>query len=613
VRPLSARITGGLGALLRRHREARGLSQDELATRVEATVSRNTISNIERGRTRPYRHTLDALATALGLDGNERAELLAAWHALGSEPARLELVSMSEGAGGLAGGVQPPSGAQRRSHNLPLQFASFVGREPELAAIAARLRSPQVRLLTLTGAGGIGKTQLALQAAAGMFDNYPDGVFFVALASITDPSLVVAGIAQALGVPDAGGDLRTTLRDFLRDKWLLLVLDNFEHLLAAASLVPALLTEAPGLNVVATSREVLRVSGEHTFPVPPLGLPSRAAVPSLEQLTQYEAVRLFIERAQAVKPDFQVTNANAPAVAEICQQLDGLPLAIELAAARVRHLAPEALLPRLKRRLSVLTGGARDLPARQQTLRGAIAWSYDLLTAKEQALFRRLAVFAGGCTLEGAEAVCVLEETSAAGKAPAHSIEVLDSVASLVDKSLVRQPGSGGEPRYTMLETVREYGLEQLAAAGEEPATRERHAQHYEALAQQAAPFFLRAEQLLWLARMDDELDNLRVVLQWLVNHDLRERGQHLAGSLWYFWSLHGRVSEGREWLTRLLAGPVGSVDSAQARGRALVALALIAQKQYDMAACVAAVSESLALAQRGGDAWTTANPERSR
>jgi predicted ATPase/class 3 adenylate cyclase len=796
VRQQNSGITGvgELGVLLRRHREARGLTQEQLATLVEPAVSHNTISNAERGRTRPYPHTLDALAAALGLDADQRADLTSAWLAFGAQVADSDAKprsspgagTVSSGAGCLpsgtlallfmevegspallnahtdaycraiqryhqlvqqavedAGGVvfdtvdaaayaafaRPPdavhaavagqlavtqqpwgetppirvrmgvhlgevearegryfgaalyrcarlmsaahggqivlSGAlvelvrdalpastglrdlsehrlkdlarperifqlvhpelpadfpplhslAAHSHNLPALATPLVGREPELAAITARLRSANVRLLTLTGAGGIGKTRLALQAAAELLDDYADGVFFVSLAPISDPSLVVSAMAQGLGVPDVGGNLWESLGYFLREKHLLLVLDNFEHLMPAASLVPSLLAEAPALNVLVTSREVLRVSGEHSFAVRPLRLPSRAALPPLEQLTHYEAVRLFIERAQALEPEFQVTNANAPAVAEICHQLDGLPLAIELAAARVRHIAPEALLPRLERRLSVLTGGARDLPARQQTMRATIAWSYDLLRPEEQALFCRLAVFAGGCTLEAAEAVCAFDGTSAEGTRDTASAaevgltlpnDVLDGMASLVDKSLVRhEGGSGGEPRYTMLETVREYGLEQLGALGEEPRARARHVAYYEALVQQAAPHFLKAEQLIWLARMDDELDNLRTVLEWLLEHNERERGQLLAGSLWFFWSIHSRVSEGRSWLDRLLDGPIGNATSARVRARALFALGLTAGRQYDLVTENAALTECLKLALDAGDAWT--------
>jgi predicted ATPase len=461
-------------------------------------------------------------------------------------------------------------------------------------------------LITLTGPGGTGKTRLALQIAAEMLETFVDGVFFVPLASVTEPSLVISAIAQALGLRDAGGSVRNSLRHFLRDKQLLLVLDNFEHLLPAALLLPELLAESPALKMLVTSREVLRLSGEHCLAVPPLQLPPSAALPALKQLSQCESVRLFIERAEAVASGFELTSASAPAVAEICRRLDGLPLAIELAAARMRHLAPGALLPRMERRLSMLTGGARDLSPRQQTLRGAIAWSYDLLNPDEQALFRRFAVFAGRCTLEAIEAVCVGDFTP--GLRPAISIDVLDGVASLVDKSLLRhEAGAGGEPRYSMLETVREYGWEQLIDAREERQAQTRHAAYFEALAQRAVSLFHSPEQLTRLAQIDDALDDLRLVLLWLSENEQRERGQLLAGSLWFFWTIHGPVSEGREWLTRLLGGPPGRSTAPRARARALLALGLCAQRQWDLVAAEEALTESLAIARAAGDTWTAA------
>jgi predicted ATPase/DNA-binding CsgD family transcriptional regulator len=607
-RPVGVGITGrsGLGALLRQYREARGLSQVEIAKLVEPPLGVNTISNVERGRTRPYRKTLDALATALELDASQLAELVVAWRAFDAAVADtwVDHSQALTAGGATARGFVPgelDGSPASRSHHLPAPATPLIGREQEVAAITGRLRSAEVRLLTLTGPGGIGKTRLALKAAETL-DDYADGVFFVSLAPITDPSLVVASIAQALGLPDAGASLRDSVRDFLSDRHLLLVLDNFEHLLGAAPLVATMLAEAPRLNVLVTSREVLRISGEHTLEVPALRLPTRTAAPQpVDQLSRSEAVRLFVERAEAVKGDFQITTAIAPAVAEICHRLDGLPLAIELAAARIRHLSPEALLQRLERRLAVLTTGARDLPERHHTLRGAIAWSYDLLTADEQALFRRMAVFVGGCTLEAVEAVCMFDRSE-------EPSDVLERVGSLVDKSLVRQEaGSGSEPRYFMLETVREYGLEQLGVVGEEPLARARHVAYYVDLAQVAAPHFLRAEQLTWLARIDDELDNLRIVLQWLLEHGERERGQLLAGSLWFFWSVHSRVSEGHDWLTRLLDGPAGGATPLGTRARALLALGYIAGRQYDMLAENAALTECLKLARDAGDAWVAA------
>jgi predicted ATPase len=481
---------------------------------------------------------------------------------------------------------------------LPTAATRLVGRELETAAVVTRLRSPEVRLLTLTGPGGIGKTRLAL-AAAEILRCETEAVYFVSLASITDVNLVAAAIAQAVGMPDVGNNLRDNLRVFLGDRRGLLVLDNFEHLLPAAALVSELLSEAASLKVLVTSRELLRLSLEQTYEVPPLRLPELAALPPPERLRENAAVWLFIQRAQAVKGVFHLSNDNARSVAEICHRLDGLPLAIEFAAARVRHLEPEALLPRLERRLSLLTGGARDVPRRQQTLRGTIAWSYDLLTAAEQALFRRLAVFAGGFPLEAVEAVCQFESSD---EFPL----VLDGVGSLIDKSLIqRDAGSGSLPRYTMLETVREYALEQLVATDEESLAHQRHVAYYEGLVYEAAPHFLRVDQLEWLARIEAELDNVRVVLQWLLDHDERERGQRLAASLWYFWSIH--LSEGRDWLTRLLDGPSGHTTSARVRAQSLFALGLTAARQYDLAAEQTAFAESLELAEAAGDAWTTA------
>jgi predicted ATPase/transcriptional regulator with XRE-family HTH domain len=583
MQPDAASITEAkrLGSLIRRYRQAIGLSQEELAERVVPALGHNTISDVERGRTRPHRHTLDALATALGLDEQQRAELLLSWRTSGET------------------GTSEP----RPHHNLPAQSTSLVGRQRELAATSARLRAPGVRLLTLTGTGGIGKTRLALQTAMNVLEEYADGVFFISLVDVDDQLLVVRAVAQAVGVPDAGGNLRETLLDFLQDKHMLLVLDNCEHLLKSAGLIAELLAEASRLKILVTSREPLHLSGEQMLEVPPLQLPTRS-VAELAELRNYEGVRLFIERAHSVKTDFELNVENMASVAEICHRLDGLPLAIELAAARVRHLTPQALLPRLQRSLAVLIGGAVDWPVRHQTLRSTIAWSYDLLGPAEQMLFRRLSVFAGGFTLDAAEAVCAPDGIACISA----RVRVLDGVASLVDKHLVRAvTNTGSEPRFSMLQTVREFGLEELSAADEERQVRNRHAAYYEALVQQAAPRFLTAEQITWLATIDDELDNVRAVLQWHLDNDLHQRGQLLAGSLWFFWSIHGHVSEGREWLAHFLDGSAGRATSANIRSRALLALGLTAHRQYDLDAARAAFAESVVLARRAGDSQLTA------
>jgi predicted ATPase/class 3 adenylate cyclase len=480
-----------------------------------------------------------------------------------------------------------------RPNNLPRQPTPFVGREREVGEVVTLLQRGEIELLTLTGPGGTGKTRLALQAAAELLDDFADGVFVVPLASVADPALVLSAIAETLGIREAGSQpLPERLRDVLATKKLLLVLDNFEHLVAAAPDVGHLLAAAPGVKVLATSRMPLRLRAEHEYPVPPLLLPRRQPPPSLEQLSQYEAVRLFIARAQAITPDFAVDNANAPAVAEICYRLDGLPLAIELAAARVRMLPPQALLGRLEQRLPFLTGGARDAPARQRTLRDTIAWSYDLLDPDEQTLFRRLAVFAGGGTLEAAEAVGNYDGT----------LDVFGGVERLGEQSLLRQhAGPGNEPRYVMLETIREYGLERLAASGEEGTVRDAHAAHYAALGDEAErDWVVRAGP--YAAALEAEADNLRAAMTRAECQEATDIGLRLGLAFSVLAMQRGLLSEGRSWYQRLLAIPGGAPSL---RVRSLSQLGWLALFQGDAYAAVDPAEQAVDLAREEG--WVRA------
>ncbi|HEU0114876.1 MAG TPA: LuxR C-terminal-related transcriptional regulator [Thermomicrobiales bacterium] len=477
-------------------------------------------------------------------------------------------------------------------HNLRPPLSTFIGRESEAGAVAALLRRDDVRLVTLTGPGGVGKTRLAARAAAAVADDFPDGVWLVNLAPISDPGLVLPAIAQALGVREARDEpLAQRLETFLASRRLLLMLDNFEQVVAAAPLVAAALGACPGVKALVTSRIRLRVSGERERPVPPLTLPGPDAATAPETPAS-EAVRLFVDRALAVKPDLALTAETAPAVAEICRRLDGLPLAIELAAARVKVLSPAALQARLERRLPLLTGGGQDLPARQQTMRAAISWSYDLLTPDEQALFRRLAVFVGGFTLAAAEAV-VGDEAG----------DVLDGIASLADKSLLRRIEHGAvDPRYGMLETVREFGSEQLATSGAEAATRRRHAAWCMTLAESTWIGVDARADAAWLNQLEADLDNVRAALVWLEQSGDAAGLLRLAGALWPFWHRHSHRREGRDWLERALAGGRSAGVAFAARVRPLYGAAYLARNRGDYARATAQATECLALARETGD-----------
>jgi predicted ATPase/transcriptional regulator with XRE-family HTH domain len=560
------------GDVLRRHRLAAGLSQEELAER--AGLSRRGISDLERGaRTHPHRQTVTVLAEALGLAGQQGRAFLAAARA-GASTTR---------------GAAPISFAP-----LPVPPYPLIGRTAEVATAAALLRDPTVRLLTLTGAGGSGKTRLAIEVANQLRADFPDGVVFVDLAPLADPALVTGAIAAALRVREQPGrPLAQTLGGALAGRRLLLFLDNFEHLLPAAGIAHDLLDAAPNLKILATSRARLTLAAEQEMPILPLVVPDPAHLPPLDRLREVAAVRLFVERARRLKPEFVLTEETAPIVTEICFRLDGLPLALELAAARVKILPPGALLARLERTLPLLIGGARDLPARQRTLRDAIAWSHDLLSRDEQTLFRRLGVFVGGWTLEAAEAVTNLDR----------KLDVLEGIASLVDKSLIRQVDqSSDEARFAMLETIREFALEQLGQhPDEEQVIRGAHARYYADLAISARVGFALGLPVA-LRQMRDDQDNLRAMLaQFLASGDA-ETALRVAGqSLFQYWVVAGgQFSEGRAWLDRALRA--GGSASPTARAWGLHGVTMLALFQNDVENARKAAIECRALALLADD-----------
>jgi predicted ATPase len=421
---------------------------------------------------------------------------------------------------------------------LPVPVTPLLGREQEAAGVEDLVVREGVRLVTLTGPGGVGKSRLMVEAAGRLSPGFADGARFLELASVSAADLVAATIAAGLGLNTSAGPLITDLESYLRPRRLLLALDNFEQVVDAAPLLAELLAAAPGLVVLVTSRTVLRLSGEHEFPVPPLPVPPADAAPDPADLRRYTSVTLFVERAHAVAPGFELTDANAEAVAEICRRLDGLPLAIELAAARVRLLPPQVLLSRLGQRFSVLTSGARDLPERQRTLKNTLDWSFGLLSAGEQALFAHLGVFAGPFSLPAAEAVGA--GSPGEGQAPG---EVLDTLGSLVDSSLVRAEIQGGEPRFSLLETIRDYALERLVG-GDWVPVHDRHAAYFQALAEPSGAELAGPGQLPWLNRLETKHDNLLATMSWLVDHGPLEQAVHLFLVTWRFWWLRGHLAE---------------------------------------------------------------------
>jgi predicted ATPase/transcriptional regulator with XRE-family HTH domain len=605
------------GRWLKLRRVTLDLTQAELARLVGCAVV--TIRKIEADERRPSPLIAERLAQHLALGAEERAAFLSVARAVRS-PLRL-----------------PPPGqatAPAAQHGyLPAPPTPLIGRDHAVAEVRAQLRGRGVRLLTLTGPGGVGKTRLALQAALELAAEFTDGAWFVNLASIRDPALLVAAIAHALVVWERPGvPLSASLAGHLRARELLLLLDNFEQVATAAPLIGDLLAAAPGLTVLATSRRALHLSGEHEFAVLPLDLPpsgtdapdrKRNSDAKLDGLVQpasylrYPSVELFVARARAVRPTFVLTSENAPVVAEICVRLDGLPLAIELAAAHSKLFSPQALLARLDHRLNLLTAGPRDLPPRQQTLRDEIAWSYGLLSVDEQLLFARLAVFVGGWSLDAAQFVCA---ANAPPQEPAAASQhLLDGLAALLDQNLLHQEEIHGEQRFSMLETIREYALEQLALSGEAEAVRARHAGYCLALAERAEPELHGSRPSRWLKFLDVEQENLRAALAWCLDDSVSsglahgvteprslspsELGLRLAAALGRFWELRGRVNEGHRWLATALArAPRATVDQQGVHAKAMKAAANLVGMMGDNTAARSYIEAGLALYRALGD-----------
>jgi predicted ATPase/DNA-binding XRE family transcriptional regulator len=539
------------GVWLRERRKALRLTQEELAERISCSSA--MVRKIEAGERAASRQMADLLAESFGIVAAERAAFVQ--FAQGQLSTRVAERAL----------WQTLHTVQAHPTNLASPLTRLIGRERELERLHELLLLNHERLFTLTGPPGIGKTRLSQQVGIELLDRFEHGVFFVSLAPVTNPDRVLSAIAGVLGIPDVGTEeLLGSLQQSLNNKQMLLLLDNFEQVLDASPVVMELLGSCPELKVLVTSREALHVYGEHQFPVPPLATADPLALPPIQTLETIPGIALFIERARAVKPDFALTEENARAITAVCARLDGLPLAIELAAARIRLLSLQEMQTRFESRLSILSGGPRNLPARQRTLRAAIDWSYSLLSDREQTLFAQLGVFVGGCTLSAAEAICQVEAgtggDSSADSGQAPTFDVSAGLASLLDKNLLkREEGVEGESRFTMLELIREFALERLQSSGKEGEVRTLHAEYFLALAEAAELQVWREEQQVWLDRLERDHDNLRATYVWLLNVSGVELCLRLVGALAIFWDLRGYWNEGITKIEEVLSRPTTS------------------------------------------------------
>lgn len=577
------------GYWLRQQRKEYDMSQEDLAERVGCAYE--TIRKIEVGSRRPSKQMAELLGKTFGIPA---AELPAFIEFARQDPNAPGTGSDAPGPAALAN--QPAREKQSYLGTLPAQRTSFVGRKSEIEGIRALLLSSHVRVLTLTGAPGTGKTRLALKVASSVQAEFSDGVYFVGLASVSDPDKVPGVIARALNIKDEPSRPALALvQEQLRERVVLLLLDNFEHLTWAGSYVGELVEACPNIKILTTSRTPLNIYGEYQFFIRPMDLPGTGEQLGAEELYQYESAALFVQRARSVNPEFRLTAGNAAAVADICRQLDGLPLAIELAAAYCKILPPHAIRQKLTSRLNLLTLGASDLPRRQQTLRGAISWSHDLLSAQQEALFRRVSVFVGGWTLEAVEGVCNLPDEADVG--------TIQGVVALLDRSLLeREDGAGGQPRFSMLQTIREYAQEQLNKSSEVQLMQRQHARYFLAFAESAEPHLKGPERDLWLQRLELEHDNFRTALTWCMHTpEAADLGLRLAGALHWFWYFRGYLPEGREWLEGALAR-AGDLRHSAAGAKALDAAGHLALLQDDYSVMLDHLAESVSTWRSVGD-----------